>query len=128
MTPHDPAEVDRRFREMIRTEFAEEVDTVDPTPTAPPPPDVDDDDPDPFFDESYREVDEEPHTWSHLSLLGFVLFGGGLAGMFAMLFGIRLGAPWAQVALAATIAGLVVLMAQALRTPASEDDDNGARL
>ena len=148
MTPHDPAEVDRRFQELIRVEFAEE-----PTWTSPPAPvepaaaepavvqrvlpfnagRVDDDD-DEFDlesldDVSYRDVDDDPHPWSVTSLLGFLLLGGGLAGMLAMIFGVTLGAPWAQLALVATIGGLGVLLVQALRKPARDDDgDDGARL
>ena len=156
MTPHDPAEVDRRFRELMQAEFAQESTwSVNPPPAAPVEPTpggsadvplatgprvlpfnagrVDDDDNEfdleRFDDLSYRDVEDSGHRWSTTSLVGFLLLGGGLAGMLAMIFGVTLGAPWAQLALVATIAGLGLMLVQALRGDGHEDaSDNGARL
>lgn len=153
MTPQDPADVDRRFQELMRAEFADDpawpsddapADPVEPAPAeaiGDPEPrvrpftagrvddDTDDIDLAAFDDLSYREIDETPHIWSSLSLLGFVLLGGGLLGMLAMVFGLRLDAPWPQLMLFSTLSGLGVLLVQALRSPPSDDDDdNGARI
>lgn len=150
MSPNDPAEVDRRFQELMRAEFSdaeafssdaaglgEEASQPTTRPTGWVRPfragrvdDEDDDvlDLDFHDDQSYREVPEDAEPWSPMSMLGFVLLGAGLAGMFAMLFGVALGSPWAQLALAATIGGLVVLLVQALRAPGRDDDGDGARL
>ena len=149
MAPPDPAEVDRRFQELMRAEFVDDTEFVaDSGPTEPAPDeqrrrtfgrvlpfhagkvtsDQPDDYPTEYFDdESYRDVDDDKNSWSGASVLGFVLLGGGLAGMMAMVFGVVLGSPWAQVALFATIAGLVVLMVQALRSTDSSDG-SGATL
>lgn len=145
MTPHDPAEVDRRFQELMRAEFADEASWTGASAPAEPAAAepavvqrvlpfsagrVDDDafdlhGPD---DLSYRQVGDDLRPWSATSLVGFLLMGGGLAGMLAMIFGVTLGAPWAQLALTATVGGLTVLLVQALRAPARDGDDDGARL
>ncbi|MGA4507081.1 hypothetical protein ACQB6R_05110 [Propionibacteriaceae bacterium G1746] len=156
MKPHDRDEVDRRFQELMSSAFTDEDGFGAATgpaappvpnprsPAAPPPPRVvpftanrlpfdggDDDDEHPAHDDdlSYRDSDGPllaGMKWSGLTLLGFVLFTGGLIGMFAMIFGVQLGAPWAQLALAGTVVGLGVLMFQALRRHPDDEDEGDA--